>query len=43
MRIMVNVVEQMQSSVMVVASTEIGTIQGVWKYELTLDVDSYFL
>lgn len=31
MRIMVNVVEQVQSFVTVVASTEIGTIQGVWK------------
>lgn len=42
MQIMVNVVEQIQSSVMVVASTEIGTIQGVWKGTIPPSVDQEY-
>lgn len=42
MRIMVNVVERVQSSVTVAASTEIGTIQGVWKGTILPNVDQEY-
>lgn len=42
MRIMINAVEQVQSSATVVASTEIGTIQGVWKGTIPPNVDQEY-